>query len=145
MKALLANKAYPFRLYPTKEQERQIAKTIGCSRFIFNHFLAKWNDTYKETGKGLTYRACSAQLPQLKQELSWLKEVDSIAIQSSLKNLADSFSRFFKKQNGKPRFKSKKTMFNPIQRSRQTEISRLKVTKSNSLNWGLFALLKVVK
>ncbi|MBM7541040.1 IS200/IS605 family element RNA-guided endonuclease TnpB [Amphibacillus cookii] len=105
---MLVNKAYKFRIYPTNEQERQIAKTIGCSRFVFNHFLAKWNDTYKETGKGLTYRACSAQLPQLKQELSWLKEVDSIAIQSSLKNLADSFSRFFKKQNGKPRFKSKK-------------------------------------
>src|SRR5699024_4108715 len=38
----------------------------------------------------------------------WLKEVDSIAIQSSLKNLADAYSRFFKKQNDRPRFKSKK-------------------------------------
>lgn len=34
--------------------------------------------------------------------------MDSIALQSSLKNLADSFSRFFKKQNKAPRFKSKK-------------------------------------
>ncbi|MED1060238.1 IS200/IS605 family element RNA-guided endonuclease TnpB [Bacillus mycoides] len=48
------------------------------------------------------------QLTQLKKELVWLKEVDSIAIQSSLKNLADSYSRFFKKQNQAPRFKSKK-------------------------------------
>src|SRR5699024_3813109 len=38
---------------------------------------------------------------------AWLKEVDSIALQSSLRNLADSFSRFFKKQNKAPRFKSK--------------------------------------
>lgn len=38
----------------------------------------------------------------------WLKEVDSIALQSSLKNLADSYTRFFKKQNKAPRFKSKK-------------------------------------
>ncbi|WP_108308646.1 IS200/IS605 family element RNA-guided endonuclease TnpB, partial [Metalysinibacillus jejuensis] len=45
---------------------------------------------------------------QLKKELVWLKEVDSIAIQSSLKNLADAYSRFFKKQNDAPRFKSKK-------------------------------------
>ncbi|MGG3882014.1 IS200/IS605 family element RNA-guided endonuclease TnpB, partial [Bacillus smithii] len=37
-----------------------------------------------------------------------LKEVDSIALQSSLKNLADSYTRFFKKQNKAPRFKSKK-------------------------------------
>ena len=82
---MLVNKAYKFRIYPNKEQEILIAKTIGCSRYVFNHFLAKWNDTYKETGKGLNYNACSSQLTQLKKELIWLKEVDSIAIQSSLK------------------------------------------------------------
>lgn len=105
---MLVNKAYKFRLYPNKEQEILIVKTIGCSRFVFNHFLAQWNATYKETGKGLTYNSCSSQLTQLKKELVWLKEVDSIALQSSLKNLADSYSRFFKKQNKAPRFKSKK-------------------------------------
>jgi len=109
---MLVNKAYKFRIYPTKEQEILITKTFGCSRFVFNHFLAKWNDTYKETGKGLTYNSCSYQLTQLKKELVWLKEVDSIALQTSLKNLADAYSRFFKKQNDKPRFKSKK---NPVQ------------------------------
>ncbi|WP_346207664.1 IS200/IS605 family element RNA-guided endonuclease TnpB [Caldifermentibacillus hisashii] len=105
---MFVNKAYKFRIYPNKEQEVLIAKTIGCSRFVFNYFLAKWNDTYKETGKGLTYNACSSQLTQLKKKLTWLKEVDSIALQSSLKNLADAYNRFFKKQNDKPRFKSKK-------------------------------------
>ena len=109
---MLVNKAYKFRIYPTKEQEILITKTFGCSRFVFNHFLAKWNETYQETGKGLTYNSCSYQLTQLKKELVWLKEVDSIALQSSLKNLADAYSRFFKKQNDKPRFKSKK---NPVQ------------------------------
>ncbi|PFN07141.1 IS200/IS605 family element RNA-guided endonuclease TnpB [Bacillus cereus] len=107
---MLVNKAYKFRIYPHKEQEILIAKTIGCSRFVFNHFLALWNDTYKETGKGLTYPSCSAELTQLKkkQNTIWLKDVDSIALQSTLKNLADAFSRFFKKQNDIPRFKSKK-------------------------------------
>ncbi|PFA58437.1 transposase, partial [Bacillus sp. AFS015896] len=78
-----------------------IAKTIGCSRFVFNHLLALWNDTYKKAGKGLTYPSCSAELTQLKkrQDTLWLKEVDSTALQSSLKNLADAFSRFSKKQN----------------------------------------------
>jgi putative transposase len=109
---MMVNKAYKFRIYPNKEQDILIAKTIGCSRFVFNHFLAKWDNTYKETGKGLTYSFCSKQLTQLKKELIWLKEVDSIAIQSSLKNLADAYSRFFKKQNDRPRFKSKK---NPVQ------------------------------
>ena len=70
--------------------------------------MAKWQDAYQETGKGLTYSTCSSQLAQLKKELEWLKEVDRIALQSSLKNLADAYSRFFKKQNKAPRFKSKK-------------------------------------
>ena len=93
---MLVNKAYKFRIYPTKNQEILISKTIGCSRYVFNHFLTKWNDTYKTTGKGLSYNACSKQLTQLKKELAWLKEVDSIALQSSLRNLADSFDRFFR-------------------------------------------------
>ncbi len=106
---VIVNKAYKFRIYPNKTQEIFIAKTIGCSRFVFNHFLSLWNDTYKETGKGLTYNTCSAQLTELKkqQETIWLQEVDSISLQSSLKNLADSFARFFKKQNDAPKFKSK--------------------------------------
>ena len=109
---MLANKAYKFRLYPNKAQRRLIAKTIGCSRFIFNHFLAKWNNAYKQTGKGLSYNSCSAELPALKNEFEWLKEVDSIAVQTSVKHLAEAFSRFFKGQNNPPRFKSKG---NPIQ------------------------------
>ncbi|QAV27312.1 transposase [Neobacillus thermocopriae] len=105
---MIVNKAYKFRIYPNKEQEVLIAKTFGCSRFVFNYFLAKWEDAYKQTGKGLTYNACSSQLTQLKKQFTWLKEVDSIALQSSLKHLGDAYDRFFKKQNDKPRFKSKK-------------------------------------
>ena len=109
---MLVNKAYKFRLYPNKAQRSLIAKTIGCSRFIFNHFLAKWNNAYKQTGKGLSYNSCSAELPVLKNEFEWLKEVDSIAVQTSVKHLAEAFSRFFKGQNELPRFKSKG---NPVQ------------------------------
>lgn len=105
---MLVNKAYKFRIYPNPEQEVLIAKTIGCFRYVFNHFLAKWKDTFETTGNGLNYLSCSSELPNLKKELPWLKEVDSIAIQSSVKNLADAFTRFFKKQNDAPRFKSKK-------------------------------------
>lgn len=104
---VLVHKAYKFRIYPNAEQKIRIAKTMGCSRFVFNYFLAKWNDRYKETGKGLTYGTCSSQLPALKKEFVWLKEVDSTALQSSLHNLTDSYSRFFNKQNKAPRFKSK--------------------------------------
>ncbi|HDR7968692.1 TPA: helix-turn-helix domain-containing protein, partial [Bacillus pacificus] len=51
----MINKAYKFRIYPNKAQAILINKTIGCSRFVFNHFLSLWDNAYKETGKGLTY------------------------------------------------------------------------------------------
>ncbi len=48
-------KALKFRLYPTQEQQLLIAKTFGCSRFVFNRFLDEWNTAYGQTGKGLSY------------------------------------------------------------------------------------------
>lgn len=108
VKRRMINKAYKFRIYPNKEQTIRINKTIGCSRFVFNHFLSLWDNAYKETGKGLTYGTCSARLPAMKKECVWLKEVDSIAIQSSVRNLADAYTCFLKNQNSAPRFKSKK-------------------------------------
>ncbi|KAB7709187.1 IS200/IS605 family element transposase accessory protein TnpB [Bacillus aerolatus] len=105
---MIVNKAYKFRIYPTEEQAVLMNKTIGCSRFVFNHFLSLWNDSYKQTGKGLSYNKCSKQLTQLKKDITWLKEPDSVALQSSLEHLSDAFERFFKKQNDVPRFKSKK-------------------------------------
>ncbi|MGP6145567.1 IS200/IS605 family element RNA-guided endonuclease TnpB [Jeotgalibaca sp. A122] len=130
------HKAYKFRLYPTKEQQILIAKTIGCSRFVFNHFLSEWNNVYKDTGMGLSYGTCSAGLPALKKDpaTAWLQEVDSVALQSAVRNVSDAYDRFFKKQNAVPRFKSKR---NPVQSytTRQTNgniavlANRLKLPK----------------
>jgi putative transposase len=106
------HKAYRFRIYPNKQQEILIAKTIGCSRYVFNHFLDKWRKMYEQTGKGLTYTICSSHLTQLKQELKWLYEVDSTALQNALHHLAEAFTRFFNKQNNPPTFKTKK---HPVQ------------------------------
>ncbi|PEJ12179.1 transposase, partial [Bacillus toyonensis] len=68
----MINKAYKFRIFPNKAQAILINKTIGCSRFVFNHFLSLWDHAYKETGKGLTYGTCSAKLPAMKKEFVWL-------------------------------------------------------------------------
>jgi len=111
-KSNLKHKGYKFRIYPNKKQINLINKTIGCSRYVFNTYLDLWNQTFKLTGKGLSYGKCSSELTQLKKSVDWLREVDSIALQSSLRDLANSYDRFFKKQNKFPKFKSKK---NPVQ------------------------------
>ncbi|WVX80367.1 IS200/IS605 family element RNA-guided endonuclease TnpB [Niallia oryzisoli] len=63
-------------------------------------------------GKCLNKYDTVKSIPELKKQYSFLKEVDSIALQKSVENLADSYDRYYKKQNKYPRFKSKK---NPVQ------------------------------
>lgn len=106
------HKAFKFRLLPIKEQETLIAKTLGCNRFVYNHFLAERQKAYEERKETLNYNACSAQLTQIKKELIWLKEVDSTSLQSTLKDLEFAYKKFFREKKGYPKFKSKK---NPVQ------------------------------
>ncbi|MFA4135913.1 IS200/IS605 family element RNA-guided endonuclease TnpB [Brevibacillus sp. BD137] len=144
---MLCKKAFRFRIFPTHEQAVLISKTLGCSRFVFNRFLARWNETYKQTGKGLTYHSCSAQLPPLKKEFPWLQEVDSTAIQSSLQNLADGFIRFLKKQNEAPRFKSKKNQvhsYTTIHTNGNIRINRNQI-RLPKLGWVKFAKSREVE
>ena len=106
---MLTYKAYRYRIYPTKEQEKLIIKTFGCARFVFNYFLALTEHTYEEEGKFVPHRERSAMLPKLKagERTDFLKEVDSIALTASLEALDDGYKRFFAGQNQKPKFKEK--------------------------------------
>ena len=101
-------KAYKFRIYPNRKQKEVLAKTFGCCRFVYNHYLAKRIELYKTSNTTLTYNQCCCDLTQLKKELVWLKEVDSTALQSSLKDLDAAYQNFFKDHKGFPKFKSKK-------------------------------------
>lgn len=106
-------KVYKYRLYPTKEQEILINKTIGCCRFVFNHYLADRIESYKNNNKSISYNDNAKSLTSLKKELTWLKEVDSVSLQQTLKDLDIAYKNFFRriKQGtgiGFPKFKSKK-------------------------------------
>jgi putative transposase len=138
---LLTHKAFQFRLYPSREQAALIHRMFGCCRFVFNQLLEEWNEACKETGKGLSYHKTATRIPTLKQSYPWLKEVDSIALQSSVRHLVDAFDRFFKGKNKQPRYKSRK---NPVQAyttkltngNIAVEGNRLKLPK---LGWIRFA------
>ena len=104
--------SYKFRLYPNREQEKQILRTLGCCRFVFNYYLAKRKEVYEQDGKTLNYYDCAGDMTQLKKSLAWLREVDATALQSSLRDLDTAFQNFFRRvkrgeKPGHPRFKSK--------------------------------------
>ena len=100
--------AQKIRLYPTIEQQQQLAKAMGCCRFWWNHALNICNQTYKETGKGISRTGLNALLPELKKEYEWLKtDVYSQSLQQTTLNLSRAFINFFEKRARYPRFKSK--------------------------------------
>ena len=105
------NKAYKFRIYPDDKQKNILARTFGCVRFVYNYYLDKKIKRYEEDKTSISYTECAKELARIKQteEYSFLKEVDSIALQQSLRHLDIAFQNFFRlPQTGFPKFKSKK-------------------------------------
>lgn len=106
----IMHKSFVFRIYPNATQRELIAKTFGCTRLIYNHFLDHKIKAYKESGESVSYSNCASLLTSLKKELAFLKEVDSIALQQSLRHLDTAYKNFFTNPaSGFPKFKSKKS------------------------------------
>lgn len=126
----MVKKAFKFRIYPNKQQTTLINKTIGCSRFVYNYFVGKQKekDSYwyivnemvqngqlpKNNWKGEFFNKNKSikAVRELKKHYPFLKEVDSIALQKSVEIVNDAYTRYYKRQNDQPGFKSKK---NPVQ------------------------------
>ena len=112
-------KRYKFRIYPTKEQERLIHVNFNCSRFVYNHFLAKQIEVYKENGTYTGLFDTTKELPSLKRTegYEWLSEAVAEALTYALCDLDNAFKMFFKRVKlggiapGFPKFKSKKNRF----------------------------------
>lgn len=102
-------KAYKYRLYPIKKQEKQIQKTFGCCRFVYNQTLACRKDLYESKKESMNKVACNNYVNQvLKKEYEWLKEVDKFALTNSVYNMDTAYQKFFKEHAGYPKFKSKR-------------------------------------
>lgn len=109
------HKAYKFRIYPSDEQIVQIVKTIGCSRFVYNHFLNQRIMLYKMTNTSMNVTDCNNDCNQLKNEpgYAFLKEVDKFAMTNALMDQQKAFNNFFRerakgnRKQGFPRFRSK--------------------------------------
>lgn len=98
-----------YRLYPTKSQEVLLAKHFGCVRWIYNWALAKKQKAWVEHKENLSRFDLQKQIPYLRktEETKWLREVICQSLQHALLNLDTAYTKFFKKKEGFPRFKSK--------------------------------------
>ena len=102
------NKGVKFRIYPNKEQQNLINQTLGCCRLIYNIGLDMRNKAF-ENGEKVGYTQTSAMLTELKRndKFTFLRDVEAVALQQSLRDLDKGFVNFFQKRARHPRFKSK--------------------------------------
>ena len=100
--------AYKYRIYPTKADKILLAKHFGCCRFLYNHFLVYRKSEY-EKGNKVSYYVTQKELTKMKarEEYSWLNEVSAQSLQMAIQQLDNAYKRFFRKQGGYPKFKSK--------------------------------------
>ena len=99
-------KAYKLRIYLTDLQRELIEKTFGCTRYIYNNFLAERKNKYEESKTKVHVYEQLKKLTDLKREKEWLREIDSCALQASVYNLDNAFQGFFHGK-GYPKFMAK--------------------------------------
>lgn len=102
-------KAIKVRLYPTRYQEELMFKSAGIARFSYNWGLAFLNNYYEENNKTLSIGELRKEFTRLRNNSKylWLKEVSSEIPQQALKDLGESFKKFFNRQSSYPKFKKK--------------------------------------
>lgn len=101
-------KGFRYRLYPTEVQSELINKHIGSSRFVYNLALETKTMAYAGNQINLSCFDLIKQLPDLKKECTWLKEINSQSLQAPIRNLDNAFTRFYKGQGNFPKYKSKR-------------------------------------
>lgn len=120
-------KSYKYRIYPNKKQKVLIHKTFGCTRFVYNFCRAwqkreedMWQLVKEMQEQGYPFQDYKSKyfnkfesikfITDLKKKYIWLKEVDNTALQNSVKRLDNAYKKYYTKQGGKPKFKSKKNL-----------------------------------
>ena len=101
-------KAFKYRLNPTEAQSDLLNRHIGSVRFVYNLALETKQMAYIGSGVNLSCFDLMKQLPDLKKECEWLKDINAQSLQQAVNNLEKAYTAFFKGQNNFPRYKSKR-------------------------------------
>lgn len=116
------------RLFPTKEQESKLWKSVGTARYIYNWTLDKQEKNYKNGGKFIKDNDLRKEITILKKgDLEWLKEVSNNVAKQAVKDGCDAYKKFFKGLAKKPKFKSKRKS----RKSFYNDTEKLKVKENN--------------
>jgi len=105
---------YQYRIYPTDQQRKNLARVFGCVRVVWNDALALCKQSEKLPSNGDLQKICITQAKKTEQR-QWLSEVSTIPLQQSIADLGVAYKNFFESRKGKrkgvkvnpPKFKKK--------------------------------------
>ena len=136
-------RAYKYRVYPTPEQQKLLAQTFGCCRFVYNWALRHKTDAYYNEQKRLYYKDLSERLTTLKKQddYGWLNNVSSVPLQQALRHLEKAFLNFFEGRGAYPTFKKKRNQQSATYTSnaftwRDGKITLAKMSEPLALVWS---------
>jgi putative transposase len=105
-------RAFKYRLYPTKRQQRLLERQLEECRWLYNHLLAERKTAWDERQESLRLYDQQATLPALKAERQHLAEVNAQALQNVAVRIDLAFKAFFRRVRtgetpGYPRFRGR--------------------------------------
>ena len=103
-------KAYKYRAYPNKEQERAMLSLLNMHWHLYNEALSQRKRFYASHKRTITYKEQSAQLTRDRKVNPYLAGVNFSSCQRTLKRLDRAMQAFFRRlksgeKPGYPRFR----------------------------------------
>ena len=133
-------KGLEIRLYPSKEQRVLIDRTLGCSRFVYNHVLALKKELWED------YKlSFNPNLKSFKEEWKFLTKVPSQALANSYMDCMTAFNNFFNSLKGKSKAKQKFPKFHKKGQKDSFRIAATKTSKGYDIRIEDFEHIKVPK
>lgn len=101
-------RAYRYRVYPTQEQEMLFRQTVGCCRFVYNLCLEQRRlEWHRSDPRRLSSYDQIKELPALKTEAPFLRDVPNHPLQQAIIDLDKAFRNFFAGRAAYPRFRKR--------------------------------------
>src|SRR5215467_12269678 len=106
-------KAFKYRLYPTKKQEKLFFWTLTRCRKLYNAALAERKEAYRMIGRSISYYEQKRDLVEIKTEFrEEYQDIHSQVLQDVLLRLDRAFKAFFRRvangeNPGYPRFQGR--------------------------------------
>ena len=133
-------KGLEIRLYPSKEQRDIIDRTLGCSRFVYNHVLAIKKELWED------YKlSFNPNLKSFKEEWKFLTEVPSQALANSYMDCLQAYNNFFNSLKGKSKAKQSYPKFHKKGQKESFRIAATKTSKGYDIRIEGYEHIKIPK